>query len=217
MKTATFTALAAALLFASGASAGEGMHKDMHHGTTSGTSSGYHSSGQMSGQTDTLQTTTASTMNLHSADQFIGTSVRDNTGAEVGTVKDLMVSFEGERVSYAVVAGKDGSSYLVPLSAFSSTHQGNYVTLNTDRSTLAAAPQPQPGMTEQEYGRRLHEHFGLGYVWRDLPGDVPVRQDEVPGRNLTYPGNRPVIPSPGEEPGRTGTGRTGSDVGTQPR
>lgn len=214
-KTATFLALVAGLFFASGAIAGEGMHSDMHHGTTSGGMTSGQTSGQMSGQTGSMQMTTAGTMNLHSADQFIGTPVRDNTGAEIGTVKDLMVSFEGERVSYAVVEGKDGSNYLVPLSAFSSTHTGNFVTLNADRSTLAAAPQPQTGMTEEEYGRRLHEHFGLGYVWRDLPGDVPVRQEDVPGRNLTYPGNRPVIPS--EEPGRTVPGRTGSDVGTQTR
>jgi sporulation protein YlmC with PRC-barrel domain len=214
-KTATFMALVAGLVFASGAFAGEGKHMDMHHGTTSGGMTSGQTSGHMTGTTSDMHVTTSGTMNLHSADQFIGTPVRDNTGAEVGTVKDLMVSFEGERVSYAVVEGKDGSSYLVPLSAFSSTHTGNFVTLNADRSTLAAAPQPQSGMTEQEYGRRLHEHFGLGYVWRDLPGDVPVRQDEVPGSNLTYPGNRPVIPS--EEPGRTGTGRTGSDVGTQTR
>lgn len=205
-RAATFMAFLAGLIFAAGATAGEGRHMDMHHGTTSGGMT----SGQTSGQSGTMQAVTVDSMNLHSADQFIGTPVRDNTGREIGTVKDLMISFQGERVSYAVVSGTDGKEYLVPLSAFSSSHEGDFVSINTDQSTMATAPQPQPGMTEQEYGRRLHQHFGLGYAWRDLPGDVPVRQDELPGRNLTYPGNRPVIPS--EEPGRTGT-----DMGTQTR
>lgn len=197
MRTAAVLALIAGAVFVSGVQAGQGMH-----GMSSGQSGTMPQSGTMSGQqTGTMQVVTVDTMNLHSADQFIGTPVRDNTGKEIGTVKDLMVNLQGERVSYAVVAGTDGKNYLVPLSAFSSTHEGNFVTLNADQSTLATAPQPQPGMTEQEYGRRLHRHFGLGYVWSDLPGDVPVRQEDVPGRNLTYPGPRPVIPS---EPGTTG-------------
>lgn len=195
----TVLAAFAALLLASGAIAGEGKYMSPHHGMTSGGMS----SGQTSGQMGDGAMTMAGSMNLHSADQFIGTSVRDNTGREVGTVKDLMINFQGERVSYAVVSGTDGKEYLVPLSAFTSSHEGNYVSLTTDHRTMTTSPQPQTGMTEQEYGKRLHEHFGLGYVWSDLPGDVPVHQEQLRGRNLTYPGNRPVIPS--EEPGRTGT------------
>jgi sporulation protein YlmC with PRC-barrel domain len=172
------TTLSAALFLAAGVFGGEG--KMMHKSTTM--SSAEHS---------------AVEGGLHSASKFIGTEVRDASGNDIGEVKDVAFDFN-RGIGYAVIEsdelGKADQRFLVPLSALTSTHEGEFVTLTVDRSKLAAAPMQEPGMTDEAYGRQLYDFYGLSYPWSDLPGDVPIRQQDVPGSNLTYPGNRPVIP-----------------------
>lgn len=130
---------------------------------------------------------------LHSAEQFVGTEVRDRAGQEIGEVKDVLIDFN-RGVGYAQisleeeVAGEE--TLLVPLSALTASHEGEFVTLNADRSQLSAAPRMEPGMTSDEYGRNLHEHFGVSYPWSDLPGQEAIRPEDKPAENLTYPGPR---------------------------
>jgi outer membrane protein OmpA-like peptidoglycan-associated protein len=115
-------------------------------------------------------------MNLHSADQFIGMTVRDRQGQQIGEVTDVMINVEKGRAGFARVSG-DGKSYLVPLGALTSEPEGNYVTLNADRSRIETSPLPRQGMSEEQYGRELYEHYGLSYPFEDLPAEEPVREE----------------------------------------
>ncbi|MFA5515789.1 MAG: PRC-barrel domain-containing protein [Desulfuromonadales bacterium] len=133
---------------------------------------------------------------LHSAKAFIGTEVRDRVGQELGEIQDLAFDFD-RGIGYAVVSGDEAlqtdGNFLVPLHALTTTHEGDYVILNMSREQLAAMPQREAGMTDQEYSRNLYDFYGLSHPWRELPGDVPVEEKSMPGSNLTYPG--PRVPS----------------------
>ncbi|MBE0599633.1 MAG: PRC-barrel domain-containing protein [Desulfuromonadales bacterium] len=130
---------------------------------------------------------------LHSAEDFIGTEVRDSAGQEIGEVKDVKIDFQ-RGIGYAEISSEEAlavdETFLVPLTALTATHEGEFVTLNVDRSRISAAPRMEPGMSSDEYGRNLHDHYGLSYPWSDLPGQEPIRPEDKPAENLTYPGPR---------------------------
>jgi hypothetical protein len=110
---------------------------------------------------------TGQRMNILSTDQLIGTTVRDRQGQEIGEVRDVMINFEKGRAGFAQVSSRDGKNYMVPLTVLTSGPEWGFVTLNTDRSLIETSPLPQQGMTEEQYGRALYEHYGLSYPWED--------------------------------------------------
>ena len=136
---------------------------------------------------------------LHSANQFIGTEVRDNSGDKIGEVKDLMFDFN-HGVGYAVVENEKLSqidkNILVPLSAFQSNHQGEYVSLPMSKEALASYPKQGSDMSDEAYGRNLYEYHGLSYPWTEQtpPGNI------VPGSEREHrldPTGRPIKPGVG--------------------
>jgi sporulation protein YlmC with PRC-barrel domain len=152
---------------------------------------------QRSGMMHTGERAAYGEINLHSGEALIGTQVRGADGQELGRITDIMVNFQEGSVGYAEVTATDGQTYLVPVAAFRTTHDEQYVTLDADETRLTTAPRLQPGVAVGEFQRNLHEHYGLGYPWDDLPGEAPLRQEETPAPGLSYPGHRDVIP-PGE-------------------
>ncbi len=110
---------------------------------------------------------TGQAMNLLSTDQLIGTTVRDRQGQEIGEVRDVMINFEKGRAGFARISSRDGKDHMVPLTVLTPGPEGGFVTLNTDRSLIETSPLPRQGMTEEQYGRALYEHYGLSYPWED--------------------------------------------------
>lgn len=96
-----------------------------------------------------------------------GMMVRDRQGRDIGEVTEVMENFANGRASFARISSTAGKNYLVPLSALSSESEGNFVTLNADRSLLETSPLPRQGMSEEQYGRALYEHYGLSYPWEE--------------------------------------------------
>jgi hypothetical protein len=110
---------------------------------------------------------TGQPVNVLSTDQLIGVTVRDRQGQEIGKIKEVMINFEKGRAGFARVSSGDGKDHMVPLTALTSAPEWGFVTLNTDRSLIETSPMPQQGMTEEQYGRALYEHYGLSYPWED--------------------------------------------------
>jgi hypothetical protein len=94
-----------------------------------------------------------------------------------------MINYEKGRAGFARVSSRDGKSFLVPLGALTSEQEGKFVTLNADRSKIETSPLPQQGMTEEQYGRALYEHYGLSYPWEETPGEAPVPDKGMPESN----------------------------------
>lgn len=134
---------------------------------------------------------------LHSGKEFIGTEVRDSAGQKVGQIEDIALDFD-RGIGYALVSSDEAlkidKTFLVPLSALTSSHDGKFVNLTVSREQLATMPKRDVRMTEQEYDRNLYDFYGVSYPWGDLPGNVPIERSTIPGRNLTYPGQRDVLP-----------------------
>jgi outer membrane protein OmpA-like peptidoglycan-associated protein len=133
------------------------------------------------GGAEEMQMTGTEGMNIHSAQQLIGKTVRDRQGQEIGAVRDVMINYEKGRAGFARVSSGDGKSYLVPLGALTSAPEGTFVTLNADRSLIETSPLPRQDMTEEQYGRALYEHYGLSYPWEEAPGEAPVQNQGRPG------------------------------------
>jgi outer membrane protein OmpA-like peptidoglycan-associated protein len=145
-------------------------------GGTAGTAA----AGRRMGQAGETRMTGIEGMNLNSAGQLIGLTVRDRQGEEIGEVQDVMINYEKGRAGFVRVTSRDGKSYLVPMSVLTSEPAGNSVTLNADRSLIESSPLPQAGMTEEQYGRALYEHYGLAYPWEEAPAESPVPEQETP-------------------------------------
>ncbi len=133
----------------------------------------------------------------HSASDLIGLPVQDQQGQQIGTLEDLMLDLADNQVAYGVVR-VDESSHIVPWAAFTSPHEGPFLTLESDRQTVTSAPSPpSPGQLDQAFGEEVHEHFGVTPYWE---GDA-VGRPRAPG----HPGKpRPWEGRPGHPEGRPG-------------
>jgi hypothetical protein len=134
---------------------------------------------------------------VHSATDFIGLPVRDAQGAQIGVLQDILLDLAENQVGYAVVM-VDDASYVVPWAAITSPHANAFLQLNVDRGTLTAAPAPPAEVIDQQFGRQLHEHYGVAPYWevdrevrdmeqpirrgpwQDLPGAPPAQPDQPP-------------------------------------
>lgn len=69
---------------------------------------------------------------------MIGKAVRNDSNQDLGRIKDIVLSADGKRVSYAVLSyGMFGEKYFaVPVSALTHSADGKYLILNVDKSQL---------------------------------------------------------------------------------
>jgi hypothetical protein len=129
--------------------------------------------GQMPGigQTEGVQTGA-----VHSASSLIGLPVEDRQGQQLGQLQDVMVDLNQNQIAYGILEF-EGSRYLVPWAAITSDHEGISLTLNADRQTVVAAPvAPAPEMIDENFGRQVHEHFGVSPYWEDQEFRQPEQQ-----------------------------------------
>ncbi|MFA5516086.1 MAG: OmpA family protein [Desulfuromonadales bacterium] len=132
-------------------------------------------------QPDQAQLAVTRGMNLHSASQLIGAPVLDPQGQRIGLIRDVMINLEKGRASFIQVSSEDGKRYAVPLGALTSQQEGNFVTLNAETGRIQTSPQPQKGMTEEQFGKALYEHYGLAYPWEEeQQSETPTGQKGMP-------------------------------------
>ena len=105
-----------------------------------------------------------------SANQFIGMDVTNTQGEKIGKIRDLMLDRQTGQVGYAIL-GKGGimgvkeNEVAVPFNLLRSDAESASLALTVDESKLAAAPARTAGMTDQEYGRTVHEFYGQAPYW----------------------------------------------------
>jgi len=94
--------------------------------------------------TTSTQTTTKSPEIVAKSSQLIGTKVENQQGQCLGRISDVVVDFNSQKVSYAVLSTKHGffgkTRYIpVPLAAFQANAGGDTLILNATRANLAQA------------------------------------------------------------------------------
>lgn len=118
---------------------------------------------------DTIATT--ETPGLIASNKVDGTSVYNLEGEKLGSIYNFMVNKRSGQVEYAVLTfgglfGLGADYYPLPWDVLTyQPEQGGYV-INLDKSLLEKAPH-YPADREPEYnedfGRRVHDYYGLGY------------------------------------------------------
>jgi hypothetical protein len=137
----------------------------------------------------------------HSASDLIGLQVQDQQGAQIGVLEDIMVDLAENQVAYGIVS-VDGTSHIVPWTAFTSPHEGPFLILEADRQTVTSAPTPpSPGQLDQAFGEEVHEHFGVSPYWEE--NDIDRPRTLHPGKRQPWeglPGQPEGTPGPGDPP-----------------
>lgn len=120
-----------------------------------------------------------------SANRFIGWDVKDQRGETIGEVKDLLLDRENGQIGYIVLSkggfmGVGDKQYTVPFGAFKTGTEAGSLTLTVDEKKLANTPKREPGMSDREYGRRIHEYYGQAPYWESTGTHRPMMMPESP-------------------------------------
>ena len=131
------------------------------------------------------QTQQMSQSQSQSAEDILGMSVVAQDGEDLGQIQDLRIDTRTGRINYVTVqkggvmgiGGEQGIP--VPLEAFQFTDENARLTV--DKNKLDNAPQ-QAGMSDQEFQRNLHSHYGISPAWQEgtqqQPGMSPQMRME---------------------------------------
>lgn len=104
-----------------------------------------------------------------SAEEILGMSVVSRDGENLGEIQDIKIDTKNGRISYLTVqkggvmgiGGEEGIA--VPLEAFQFTQDNARLTV--DKNKLDTAPKAA-GMSDQEFQRNLHSHYGVSPAWQ---------------------------------------------------
>lgn len=104
-----------------------------------------------------------------------GYTVRNGLGEQVGTVEELLVDAEEQKVRFLIVAsggflgvGKDRA--FIPVETVSSVHDGE-VLIDRTRDHIAGTPEYDPDLANnQSYYEGVYGYYGLSPYWS--PGYV---------------------------------------------
>jgi sporulation protein YlmC with PRC-barrel domain len=120
--------------------------------------------------------------------ELMDKEVKDQAGQEIGSIKDVLVSQEGE-AKYLIFSHED-KMIPVPWEAAKLQVQQDEVTAQIDQQRLAAAPSFEEGQWPQfetNYEQEIHTYYG-----------TEMRQPGMPG---AQPGMQPGTQQPGMQPG----------------
>jgi sporulation protein YlmC with PRC-barrel domain len=148
---------------------------------------------------------------INKARGILGMAVRSQNDERLGHIKDFVIDWKTEQVSYAVIStapkaslGLGGKMVAVPLAALTPSADHKFLILNTDKAKLEAAS----GFTADNWPSVGNPSWGAQPAWQQdattapLKGQPPAPPDTQHPRNVT-PGNSSV-PDPnsnlGEEP-----------------
>ena len=108
-----------------------------------------------------------------------GRTVKDREGQEIGTVDDLLIALDNDRVRFLIVGsggflGIGRDTLFLPVEAVG--HVGDEVLVEFDTGRLAASPGYDPELTsDRDYYTELYGYYGYtpywgpGYVYPGYP------------------------------------------------
>jgi sporulation protein YlmC with PRC-barrel domain len=143
----------------------------------------------------------------HKASGILGMDVRNQNDEHLGHIKDLVIDWKTEGVSYAVIS--TGNKVLldmnekllaVPLAALTVSSDQKHLTLNADKSKLAAAT----GFSENNWPSVSNPSWGAEPFWQkdtDKPAvtDEPAKEREATAKPDTTPETKPDM-KPDQDP-----------------
>ena len=127
--------------------------------------------------TATYKTETTSTAGApakcNKASGFIGMDIRNQSGEQLGHIKDLVFDLKTERVSYAVMStapkallGINEKLLAVPLNAFTLSPDEKYLVLNADKAKVEAAA----GIDKNNWPSVGNASWGAEAFWKTTEG-----------------------------------------------
>ena len=100
---------------------------------------------------------------------MIGITVENPRGQRLGIIKDMVVDFNNDRVSYCVMSVENGPDHLaVPLAAFRPSADGTVLILNADKTKLCQAR----GFDQNEWPAVNSAAWGAEPPWQLPPTTV---------------------------------------------
>jgi sporulation protein YlmC with PRC-barrel domain len=109
-----------------------------------------------------------------STDTIRGDKVRNPTGEDLGTLKELMVDVDRGRIAYAVlsfggVLGMGDKLFAIPWNALKLDNEDHAFVLHVPKDKLESAPgfdkSQWPDMADRRWATEIHSHYGYAPYW----------------------------------------------------
>lgn len=122
---------------------------------------------------------------INKASKIIGMDVRNQSDEKLGTIQELVIDFQSQRVGYAVLEkadeqGDTGKYLAVPLNVLTPSSNQRNLTLNADKSKISSAQ----GFAKNQYPAMPLSGQQLSF-WRSISeaaGASPGQQQSQPGQ-----------------------------------
>jgi len=123
-------------------------------------------------------------MKINKGSTFIGATVKNQQGEDLGKIHDVVIDFNSDKISYVVLGNRSGvlspqKYHAVPLRAFQPDSQGTGLILNADKAKLEASA----GFDKDNWPAVGTSTWGAEPFWRDNQGVNGVQ----PNRDLDQP------------------------------
>lgn len=154
---------------------------------------------------------------INKASNLIGMEVKNQTGEQLGTIKDVVLDVKTGRVAYAVLATDKGvlqaeKMHAIPLYVFQPSTDGQSLTLKADKTKLTQAQ----GFSQNDWPSVSNPSWGAEPFWQSEPG--LDQRNQIPGQNppgLNRPGQDQT--RPGQDQNRPGQQPPSTTPRTQPQ
>jgi sporulation protein YlmC with PRC-barrel domain len=153
-------------------------------GTATGTGT-YRSTDSTKTTTTTAIGTEGTPAKFNKASGLIGMDVRNQSGEQLGHIKDIVIDLRSEKVSYAVMStapkallGINEKLLAVPLNAFTVSSDEKHLVLNADKAKVEAAA----GFDKNNWPAVNNPTWGAEPFWQKSTETAPV-----PGTSPTTP------------------------------
>jgi hypothetical protein len=134
--------------------------------------------------------------------ELMDKDVKDQAGQNIGKVKDVLVSQEGE-AQYLIFALEDDRMVPVPWEAANLQVREDDLIAQIDQQRLAAAPsfqEDQWPQFESTYEQEIHTYYGTEMRQPGMPGAQPGMQPETQQPGTQQPGVQPGVQQERETP-----------------
>lgn len=132
----------------------------------------------------TRTTNQAQVMKINKGSTFIGATVKNPQGEDLGKIHDIVIDFSSDKISYVVLGNRTGvlspqKYHAVPLRAFQPDPQGSGLILNADKAKLESSV----GFDKDNWPAVGTSTWGAEPFWKDNQGINGLQQ----GRELDQP------------------------------
>lgn len=113
---------------------------------------------------------------------LVGKFISNMGGANLGKVSDVVVDNLTNEVAYLVVTsggflGLGGREHVIPFHAVNIDDTGG-LKVSMDIATFERAPARVPDMADRQWGRKVHEFYGVAPYWEEEWMPPPREMDE---------------------------------------